>query len=258
MKSHLLLVLGTVVELLALSVPPRQPQIAAAQSAAPPAAATSLATASLAPCTPTITNSWNSQGPPEHHGTLIWFSGDVKTENVPADGTLIDFTQGHISFMAAGIYHRLILPNARVTFSSSASCTSTIFDPSTDTWVTTTPLRSGPIFVTGLAWPVPPGRQSSAATHVNFTGTYRSRVNPSGLPIRMRWSATAYSSVPTEQHGYEITPAACRQTANGNFVASSSVSQASSPWKLVLVGGGASQLNFIGSWTSSLDAVICP
>ena len=258
MKRHLILVLGTVAEVLALSVPPRQPQNPAPPSAALTGASASLAASNFAPCTPTITNSWNSQGPPEHHGLLIWFSGDVKAENVPADGTLIDFTQGHISFTAGGIYHRLVLPNARVTFSSSASCTSTIYDSSTDTWVTTTPLRSGAIFVTGLAWPVPFGSESSVATHVNFRGTYRSRVNPFGLPIRMRWSATPYSSIPTEQHAHEITPASCRQKFDGNSVGAPSVSQASSPWKLVLVGGGASELNFIGSWTSSLDAVICP
>jgi len=257
-KRHLLLVLGFVAVLLVLGAPPRQPHITAPQSAALPGTPVSTAASNLAPCTPTITNSWDSQGPPEHHGTLVWFSGDVKAETVPADGTLIDFTQGHISFTAAGIYHRLVLPNARITFTSSASCTSTIFDPSTDTWVTTTPRRSDAIFVTGLAWPVPPGSRSAVATHINFTGTYRSRVNASGLPIRMRWSATPYSSIPTEQHGYEITPASCRETGAGNSLESQSVSQASSPWKLVLIGGGASQLNFIGSWTSSLDAVICP
>lgn len=258
MKGHLLLVLGSVAELVALSVPARQPPITAQHSIALSGAPATPASENLAPCTPTITNSWNSQGPPKHRGTLIWFGGDLKAERAPADGTLIDFTQGHISFTAAGIYHRLILPNARVTFSSSASCTSTIFDPSTNTWETTTPLRSGPIFVTGLAWPVPPGSESTVATHVSFNGTYRSRVNPFGLPIRMRWSATPYSSIPTQQYGYEITPAACRQTAAEKSAGSASVNQASSPWKLVLVGGGASELNFIGSWTSSLDAVICP
>lgn len=258
MKRHRLLVLGSVAALLAFSVAPRQPHVTAKATAAVSSFPALPASSSPPPCTPTITNSWDSQGPPEHHGTLIWFSGDAKAENVPADGTLIDFTQGHISFTAGGVYHRLVLPNARVTFSSSASCTSTIFYPSTDTWVTTTPLRSGAIFVTGLAWPVPPGNLSSVATHINFTGTYRSRVNPFGLPIRMRWSATPYSSIPTEQHGYEITPASCRQTGVPNSKGSISVSQANSPWELVLVGGGASQLNFIGSWNSALDAMICP
>lgn len=254
-RRHLLLVLGSLAELLALSVPPRQPQFSSAVSASASDSAALRTVPESPPCTPTITNSWNSQGAPNHRGTLIWFSGELKDDDVPENGALVSFTHGYISFYSGGIYHRLPLPNARITFSSNASCTSAIFDPHTNSWVTTAPIRHGAIFITGLVWPVPSGNPSSGATHVNFTGTFRGEANPSGVSVLMRWNAATYSSVPTEENAFQISPISCRQ---GSSVGPATVDTARSSWRRVVVGGGGSELSFVGSWRDSVDATICP
>jgi hypothetical protein len=156
----------------------------------------------------------NFNGTPVPAGSFIWFSANFTAHGVPSSGVTLDFTSGNISFAAGGTSYNLAVPNAKITFSTSASCTSTTFDSVTNTWITTVPVSGDDeIFLTGLAWPVPTGGLPGGANPVNFSGTYSAETSAPGLSIQMKWGAAAYSSFTTDYNALQVK--AGHQTACG-------------------------------------------
>lgn len=216
------------------------------------------------PCVASATNSSNFNGTAVAAGTFIWFNAHFKANNVPKNGVTIDFTNGNISFNAGGTSYNLAVPNAKITFSASASCTSTTFDTVTNTWMTTVPLAGDDeIFLTGLAWQVPSGGLPGGANPVNFSGTYSAETNAPGLSIQMQWSAAAYSSFTTDYNALQIKAGhqtACGQNNGDHSGTPEGVDNTNTPWKKYLVGGprGGGGSNFTGSWSGTLSIPICP
>ena len=216
------------------------------------------------PCQQSATNSSNFNGTSVPAGTYIWFNAHFKANNVPSGGVTIDFTNGNISFTAGGTPYSLAVPKAKITFSSSTTCSSTTFDTATGTWVTKVPISGDDeIFLTGLAWPVPTGGLPGGANPVNFSGTYSSESSAPGLSIEMQWSAAAYSTFTTDYNALQIK--AGHQTAcgpsNGDHAGTpEGVNSSNTPWKKYLVGGprGGGGSNFTGSWSGTLNITICP
>ena len=216
------------------------------------------------PCTASATNPSNFNGTFVPAGTYIWFNAQFKAQNVPKSGVTIDFTSGNISFTAGGTPYSLAVPNARITFSPSATCTSTFFDSMTSTWNTTVPVSGDDeVFLTGLAWQVPGGGLPGGANPVNFSGTYSSESNAPGLSIQMQWSAAAYSSFTTDYNALNIKAGhqtACGQNNGDHAGTPEGVDSTNTPWKHYLVGGprGGGGSNFTGSWSGTLSINICP
>jgi len=216
------------------------------------------------PCLATANNPSNFNGTSVPEGTYIWFNAHFKANNVPSNGVTIDFTNGNISFTAGGTSYSLPVPNAKITFSSSATCTSTTFDSVSNTWMTTVPISGDDeVFLTGLAWQVPSGGLPGGANPVNFSGTYSSESNVPGLSIQMQWSAAAYSTFTSDYNALRIK--AGHQTAcglnNGDHAGTpEGVDNTNTPWKHYLVGGprGGGGSNFTGSWSGTLSINICP
>jgi hypothetical protein len=216
------------------------------------------------PCVATATNSSNFNGTFVPAGSFIWFNANFTAHNVPSSGVTIDFTKGNISFTAGGISHSLAVPNAKITFSPSATCTSTTFDSMTSTWVTTVPISGDDeIFLTGLAFPVPSGGLPGGANPVNFSGTYSAETSAPGLSIQMKWGAAAYSSFTTDYNALQIKAGhqtACGQSNGDHAGTPEGVNSTNTPWKKFVIGGarGGGGSNFTGSWSGTLSIRICP
>jgi hypothetical protein len=215
-------------------------------------------------CTATATNSSNFNGTFVPAGSFLWFNANFTAHNVPSNGVTIDFTNGNISFTAGGIPYSIPVPNAKITFSSSATCTSTTFDSGSNTWMTTVPISGDDeIFLTGVAWPVPVGGLPGGANPVNFSGTYSSESNAPGLSIQMKWSAAAYSSFTTDYNALQIKAGhqtGCGQSNGDHAGTPEGVDNTNTPWKSFLIGGprGGGGSNFTGSWSGTLNINICP
>jgi hypothetical protein len=224
----------------------------------------SCATPPPPPCTASATNSSNFNGTPVPAGSYIWFNAHFKANNVPQSGVTIDFTNGNISFTAGGTSYSLAVPNARITFSPSAMCSSTSFDSATG-WSTTVPVSGDDeIFLTGLAWQVPSGGLPGGVNPVKFSGTYSSETSALGLSIQMQWGAAAYSTFTTDYNALQIKAGhqtACGQN-NGDHAGTPEGidSTTNMPWKHYVVGGarGGGGSNFTGSWSGTLSINICP
>ena len=128
-------------------------------------------------------------------GTTLWFNSSFNASGLPKDTpTKVYFQNARVRFTAGGSAYDLPVPDAVITFSPDAACSSTTFD--NNTWRTTLPTRRrGPgIFLAGLAFPVPPGGLPRSIKGVTWSGTFRT--DTPGLSINWHWSAAAYSKFP--------------------------------------------------------------
>lgn len=215
-------------------------------------------------CTASAANSSNFNGTAVPAGSYIWFNAHFKANNVPSSGVTIDFTNGNISFSAGGTSYSLSVPNAKITFSASASCSSTTYDSVTNTWITTVPITGDDeVFLTGLAWPVPPGGLPGGANPVNFSGSYSSETSAPGLSVEMQWGAAAYSQFTTDYNALQVKAGhqtACGQSNGDHSGTPEGVDNTNTPWKKYVIGGarGGGGSNFTGSWSGTLNISICP
>ena len=216
------------------------------------------------PCTASATNSSNFNGTSVPEGSYLWFNANFTAHNVPSSGVTIDFSNGNISFTDKGTAYSIPVPNAKITFSTSANCTSTTFDSGSNTWITTVPISGDDeIFLTGVAWPVPSGGLPGGANPVNFNGTYSSETSAPGLSIEMKWGAAAYSSFTTDYNALQVKAGhktACGLSNGDHAGTPEGQDNSNTPWKKYVVGGarGGGGSNFTGSWSGTLNINICP
>jgi hypothetical protein len=123
---------------------------------------------------------------------IVWFNSHFKLQgNLPASDFTVLVLNGTIQFGTS----ILAVPNAMITFSSSASCASTKFDTASNQWETTIPLseagHADEIFATGLAYVLPAGF-SQNVQGVTWTADFTASV-PS-LQFQWQWGAANYVS----------------------------------------------------------------
>jgi len=143
-------------------------------------------------------------------------------------------------------------------FSATATCTSTTFDPQTNTWFTTVPLKGDDeIFLSGLSYPVPAGFGKVTGA-VTWNGTLASSV--SGAGAQWKWGAAVYSQLSQDCNALMIKPGhqtAC-QYQNGDHAGTPEGADASgAPWKRYVIGGArGGGSNFTGSWSGTLGVTV--
>jgi hypothetical protein len=221
------------------------------------------------PCTATSTNSSNFNGTPISAGDYIWFNANFSASGIPSSGVTVTLTKSTISFSAGGTNYNLMVPNAQITFSPSATCTSTSFDTMTNTWITTVPISGDDeIFLTGLAWPVPSGGLAGGVQPVAWEGTFST--DTPGISMNWKWGAAVYSTFTTDYNALAIKPAhnnACGLSNGDHAGTPEGVNNSNQPWKQFVVGGarGGGGSNWTGSWSGTLNvtplcesSLVCP
>ena len=217
-------------------------------------------------CPAQTSNTSNFNGTPIKGGDYIWFNANFTASGVPSTGAKLTLTNSRIMFTADQTYN-LEVPNAQITFSPSASCTSTTFDTLTNTWMTTVPVSGDDeIFLSGLAFPVPAsfanagGRVSSS---VVWSGTLSSSV--SGISINWKWGAAVYTTFTTDYNALNVKAGhqhACGFN-NGDHAGTpeGTDSTTGQPWRAYVTGGarGGGGSNFTGSWSGTISVrPMCP
>ncbi|MBI3722831.1 VCBS repeat-containing protein [bacterium] len=137
-----------------------------------------------------ISSSFN--GTPILRGNFIWFSAAMTTSGIPATGAKVYFSASTVSFMANDITYHLRVPSSVVTYSSSATKASTVFDGETRTWQITAPTSglSGNVLLSGLAYQVPVDLPRGI-NPIAWTGTFGSDMP--GLSVKWHWGAAVYT-----------------------------------------------------------------
>jgi len=211
---------------------------------------------SLAP----ITYSVDEQS--KYAGQIIWFNSHLEplTGNIPSSTFQIYITNGKIAFGST----TLSVPDAVITFSSSATCAQTSFNTTLQRWETTIPLsqvgNSG-LFAAGLAYQIPSGFQgvgsitwtadiTSTAPNVSVTWQIgASNWLPSNKGVN--FPALSWSPFVPDYNGMEINPAegiqGCSFSASSDHTGSPEFSGRS----YLLVTGGCGQGS--GNWTGTFS-----
>jgi hypothetical protein len=137
-------------------------------------------------------------------GRTIWFNAIVKLTGVPSAGTNLELNSSTVEFTANGQSIAVSVPNARITYSASATQATTAFDASTNTWQTTVPVGySGNVFLAGAAYPVTTSLPGGIAP-VEWTGTFSSPAV--GLNAKWKWAAAVYTQFPATLGGVGAKP----------------------------------------------------
>jgi hypothetical protein len=199
------------------------------------------------------TNSSNFNGTSVSAGNWIWLNANFTAQGIPSTGAIITFTSSTIS----GVENASAVPNARIVFSPSATCSSTTFNPMTNTWITTVPVSGDDeILLSGLAVPVPSSGMQGA--DVSWTGTFGSDVP--GVSISWKWGAAAYSSFTTDYNALDVKSGhqtACGQGKADHAGVPEGVNNDNQPWKRFVIGGarGGGGSNWTGSWSGTLSVL---
>jgi hypothetical protein len=213
-------------------------------------------------CTAQTTNAANFNGTPINGGSFIWFNANFTAKGIPLTGAKVFFQNSTIQFAADHTYN-LVVPNAEVTFDPSASCTTSSYDPGTNTFNTAVPVSgSDEIFLTGLAFPVPAsfaGSGGLVSGPVVWQGTIGS--DTTGVSVSWKWGAAVYTTFSTDYNALQILPAhgnAC-SPVGGDYAGTPEGFAASGiGFKRFVVGGarGGGGSNFTGSWSGTQNTSI--
>ena len=142
-----------------------------------------------------------------------------------------------------------------IVFSPSASCATTSFNSSTNTWTTTVPISgSDEIFLTGLALPVPLGLQSGGISP-NWCGIFSASVP--GIHVQWQWGAAVYTCFPPDLNMLNVKPThqnACNVN-NGDHAGTPE----NPAYRQCVTGGatGGGGSNFTGSNSGTVTASPC-
>ena len=203
-------------------------------------------------------NASNFNGTSLDSGQWIWFNANFTATGIPSTGAVITFSNSKILNAGTGTALTNSAPSARITFSPSATCSSTTFDTMTNTWFTIVPVHGDDeIFLTGVAVPVPSGGLPGGIK-VNWTGTFDTGGVP-GISIDWKWGAAVYSSIGNDFNTLAIKPGhqtACRVNNGDHAGTPEGVNNNNQLWKQFVIGGatGGGGSNWTGSWSGTQSA----
>ena len=195
-------------------------------------------------CSASTSISSNFNGNSIAGGDYVWFVSvmDLKSP-VPDSGLTINFTGQTI--MSSDF--SLNVPNSRITFSWSASSASTFFDASTNTWITTVPAGFGnDVFLSGLAYLVPPGGLPGGINPVTWTGTLS---GSSAFTVQWKWGAAVY----TQFSDYDSIGVKPVHSTSLDSYPNGDMAGTPENEKAYVIGGarGGGGSNWTGSWSST-------
>ncbi|HWZ31104.1 MAG TPA: hypothetical protein VNX18_07220 [Bryobacteraceae bacterium] len=215
-------------------------------------------------CNPDASNASNFNGTPIKSGNYIWFNANFTASGVPSSGATIFLASSTITFTADQAY-TVPVPNAQITFSPGAVCSSTTFDTATNTWITTVPVSGNDeIFLSGVAFPVPASFDNTGGRvqgPVVWSGAFTS--DTSGITVGWKWGAAVYTVFTTDYNALGVKPthtATCLYSNSDHAGTPQGVDSSSGkPFKAFVVGGarGGGGSNWTGSWSGTQGVSVC-
>jgi hypothetical protein len=207
-------------------------------------------------CTATTANNSNFNGTNINPGSFIWFNSNLQAFGVNNKKVQIFFQHQTIQFVSDKAY-TVPVNDAVITLDPTATCASTSFDTSTQTWRTTVPGSGGDeVFLSGVAFPVPTG---FAKVNGNVTWQGTMGTDTPSVTTSWKWGAAVYSSFTTDYNA--VAPKAAHQNAcamnNGDHAGTPEGSLNGVSLKKYVVGGarGGGGSNFTGSWSGTANVV---
>ncbi len=201
-------------------------------------------------------NTSNFNGTPVPSGDYIWFNANFTAKGIPSTGATIFFQNSTIHY---GIT-TLVVPNAQITFSPSATCATTTFNTATNTWITTVPISgSDEILLSGLSYKLT-APLAGGTNPVTWTGTFTNKT--AGITVNWKWGAAVYTTFSTDYNLLNIKPthsASCSYNNSDHAGTPEGTDPTSGPlFKSYVTGGarGGGGSNFTGSWSGTVSVPV--
>lgn len=185
----------------------------------------------------------NFNGTPIAGGTYIWFNSNFTVSG--AMPTRVELLKGSITFTANGTSYTVPVPNATITFSSSASCATTTF--AGGSWQATLPTSgTGDIFLGGVAFPVPASGLPGGIKNVTWSGTIQTDVD---TKLQWKWGAAVYNPFSADYNSLGVKPTH-QDACNLNDGDQAGSPEQFGPAIGGATGGGAA--NLTGGWSGTV------
>jgi hypothetical protein len=198
--------------------------------------------------TSSITSDFN--GTPIPGNSFIWFNSVLHLSGgVPTTSFTTSIRDARIAFAAAGTQYNLSLPDAVITFDSTAKKATTTF--SNGGFVTeTNPAFPGNTFLAGLAFRVPTTGFPGGIKSVSWTAEF-SASNPS-VAIHWQWAAAGYTSFSSSYNTLGIKPT---DAPNASVYLNSDHAGTPETYKRFVIGGarGGGGSNATGSYSGTAN-----
>lgn len=208
--------------------------------------------------------SYNVSEQSSNASEIVWFNSHFKLQgNVPSTDFTVNATNQSITFGPS----TLAVPNAVITFSSTATCAGTSFNTTANQWETIVPLsfatHADEIFSAGLAFVLPPSFPQNV-NNVTWNVTFTSSA-PS-LQFQFQYGAANYLSMDNKGDAFPMTaggqpdynammidPVHNAPTCNGYNSGDHSGTPENPVVKSLVTGGGSGGggSNWTGSWSST-------
>ncbi len=151
----------------------------------------------------------NCSGTSLASGNCVWFNVTINpTTPISSTCTTNIYCQNQsISFTANGQTYNCSVPNSQITFSPSCTTSTTAYNSSTNTWVTTIPAcqaSSGNAFMCGVAFQVPACGVPGGINPGNWSGSFS--CDQQGVGLTAQCSASAYKSLSSDCNELGINP----------------------------------------------------
>ena len=229
-----------------------------------------------ASCTITITTCGTSLNPitfsvsesKSNAGQIAWFNSNLTQlqGQIPTSNFQLFITGGKIAFGST----TLSVPDAIITFSSSVSCASTLFNTTFNRWETTVPLSAAQyaneIFAAGLAYELPSNFQGASSV------TWSADISSSAPGVKVSWEVgvsnwlTSYDGVQfpalsespfvPDYNGMEVNPAQGISLCSGNSKDAAGAPEFQGRQYVIVTGGcGKGGDNWTGTFTGCSQPV---
>jgi hypothetical protein len=203
---------------------------------------------------------------------LVWFNSHFKLQgNVPTTAFTVNVTNQSITFGTLS----LPVPNAVITFSSTATCASTIFDTALNQWETTIPLayatHADEIFSAGLLFPLPspfPNTVNNVTWNATFTSSagspqFQFQYGAANYLTTLTHNGVTYTFPTTNVYNAMVIDPAHNgpnQPPCPNYGGDHAGTPENPTVKLLVTGGGSGGggSNWTGSWSSTPTYMCLP
>jgi hypothetical protein len=199
---------------------------------------------SLAAASSAIPFKFNSS--PIASGRYIWFSSVLKAKG-PGSSFTITAKNATIQFTADSIPYTVPVPDARITFSSSATTATTDFVAGE--WVTTVPLKlGGNMFLSGVPFLVPVDLPGSISP-VTWTADFSS--DTPDVSLSWQWGAAVYTMFNADPGALGVKPVDDSKASiykNSDHAGTPENYKSPQPIKGATGGGGS---NYVGGYSGT-------
>lgn len=184
-------------------------------------------------------------------GHTIWFNSVLQPSNINGRAVKLWFEHGRIQFTVNGEDFDLELPHAAITFSPTASVSTTSFDATTNSWLTTVPASyNNETFLSGLAFPVPVALPKEIKD-VRWTGRFYT--DTPDVKIKWKWAAAVYTNFSADHSTLNVKPV--KKQDAPSYYSNDNLAGTPEAFKPYLIKGatGGGNTNYTGDYSSWTD-----